>query len=45
MGVPDVMSLSLGQWVAIVAVWNKENGAPPAAPTDEEFDRMIMGVV
>ncbi len=43
MGVHDVMSLSLGEWAAIVAVWTKAHGdGKPDHPTADEFDRAVL---
>lgn len=43
MGVHDVGSLSLGQWVAICRHWSKAHGQSKAEPpTEDEFDRAVM---
>lgn len=41
MGVHNVMSLSLGEWSAIVAHWNRAHGKVEA-PSDEEFDAAVQ---
>jgi hypothetical protein len=42
MGVGDVMSLSLGEWLAICAVWDRaHDDSGPAPPSDEEFDAAV----
>ncbi len=39
MGVQNVMSLSLGEWVSVVRGWNKAHGRERVAPpTVEEFE-------
>lgn len=43
MGVHDVMSLSLGEWGAIVRHWNKAHGKSRVdPPTDDEFDAAVL---
>lgn len=44
MGLSGVGDLSLGQWIATVAGWNKTHGGPQqvAPPSDDEFDKAVM---
>ena len=43
MGVGDVMSLSLGEWLAICAVWDRAHGKDTAAPPSaDEFEAALM---
>jgi hypothetical protein len=38
MGVGDVMSLSLGEWAAILRGWNRAHTGKVDPPTVEEFE-------
>lgn len=43
MNAPGYLGFSLGQWLAVIAGWNRAHGGDkPAPPTDEEFDRAMM---
>lgn len=43
MGV-DWRSMSLGEWIAVVQVWNKAHGGKDDAtpPTEDEFEAAIL---
>lgn len=43
MNVQDVGNYSLGQWLAIVRIWNKAHGAEQVAPpSEDEFETAVM---
>ena len=43
MGIQAVGGLSLGEWAAILAAWNRAHGdGKPDAPSDDEFDRAVL---
>ena len=43
MGVKDVGSLSLGQWIAICRQWNRAHGKEEVSPpTVEEFEAAML---
>ncbi|MFN3746705.1 MAG: hypothetical protein ACK4TL_18540 [Hyphomicrobiaceae bacterium] len=44
MHVPDVMSLSLGEWGAIATYWERvhRKGAVALPPTEAEFDAAVQ---
>ena len=45
MGIPDVGSLSLGEWVAISRHWDKAHGgAQVEPPSEDEFEQAILSV-
>lgn len=42
MGVGDPMHLSLGEWLAICAAWDRAHGKSQAAPpSEDEFDAAV----
>lgn len=44
MGVQDVMSMSLGEWIATVHGWSKAHGKEEVAPPSvEEFEAAMLG--
>lgn len=47
MNVPDVMSLSLGEWAMINRAWKKVHGGESGLrpPTDSEFESAIFGTM
>lgn len=47
MGVRDVMTLSLGEWVMIARAWNKAHGGKSdvAPPSEAQFEAAIYGTV
>lgn len=47
MGVPNVMAMTLGEWVMITRAWNKAHGGSTAVapPTAAEFESAIYGTV
>lgn len=48
MGVPNVMAMTLPEWVVIMRAWNKANGAAGddlRPPTDAEFEAAIYGTL
>lgn len=42
MRVADVMSLSLGEWAAIVRGWNRAHSDKVDPPTVEEFEAAML---
>lgn len=42
MQIPDVMALSLGEWLAIQRGWVKAHRRGPEPPSADEFDAAVM---
>lgn len=42
MGVQNVMSLSLGEWLVIAGHWAKAHADKPPAPSEEEFEEAVL---
>lgn len=41
MNIAGVMRMSLGEWAAICAAWNKAHGKVSAPPSADEFDAAV----
>lgn len=47
MSVPDVMNMTLGEWVVINRAWHRAHGGDSGLrpPTDGEFESAIFGTM